>query len=152
VAHDPNLTANALICVLDKWNCLHSLAPVLCLQLNDVYMGRLEENFLYKTEWSNSLIIWVRFIDDIFIIWKGDKNNLIKFIDYLHNVVPSIKFTQEISNNSVNLLDTTSLRDMQNNISTDVYQKPTDTHPYLHWTHPPYPKQSILCSPPLRLR
>ena len=116
-------------------------------------MGRLEENFLYKTEWSNSLIIWVRFIDDIFIIWKGDKDKLIKFIDYLNNVVPSIKFTQEISTNSVNLLDTTGLRDVQKN-STNVYQKPTDTHPYLHWTlaHPPYPKQSILCSPPLRLR
>ena len=33
--HDPNLTANALICVLDKWNRLHGLAPVLYLQLDN---------------------------------------------------------------------------------------------------------------------
>ena len=66
-----------------------ALPQFLYLQLNNVYMGRLEENFLYKTGWSNSLIIWVRFIDDIFIIWKGDKDNLIKFIDHLNNVVPS---------------------------------------------------------------
>ena len=34
-AHDPNLTVNALISVLDKWNHLHGLAPVLYLQLDN---------------------------------------------------------------------------------------------------------------------
>ena len=98
----------------------------------NVYMGRFEENFVYKTEWSNYVIIWVRFIDDIFLIWKGE------FIDHLNNAAPSIKFTHEISTNSVNFQDTTVVKDRQGNISTDVYQKPTDTHPYLHWTsaHP----------------
>lgn len=33
--HDPNLTVNALICVLDKWNHRHGLAPVLYLQLDN---------------------------------------------------------------------------------------------------------------------
>ena len=33
--HDPNLTANALICVLDKWNRLQGLAPVMYLQLDN---------------------------------------------------------------------------------------------------------------------
>ena len=42
----------------------------------NVYMGRFEENFVYKTEWSNYVIIWVRFIDDIFLIWKGDIDSL----------------------------------------------------------------------------
>ena len=34
-SHDPNLTVNALICVIDKWNHSHSLAPVLYLQLDN---------------------------------------------------------------------------------------------------------------------
>ena len=120
----------------------------------NVYMGRFEENFVYKTEWSNNVIIWVRFIDDIFLIWKGDIDSLTEFIDHLNNAAPSIKFTHEISTNSVNFLDTTVLKDRQGNISTDVYQKPTDTHPYLHWTsaHPPRLKQSIPYSQALRLR
>ena len=120
----------------------------------NVHMGRFEENFVYKTEWSNYVIIWVRFIDDIFLIWKGDIDSLTEFIDHLNNAAPSIKFTHEISTNSVNFLDTTVLKDRQGNISTDVYQKPTDTHPYLHWTsaHPPHLKQSIPYSQALRLR
>lgn len=55
---------------------------------------------------------------------------LINFINYLNNVVLSIKFTHEISAHSVNFLDTTVLKDNQGNISSDVYQKPT--HPYFH--------------------
>ena len=120
----------------------------------NVYMGRFEENFVYKTEWSNYVIIWVRFIDDIFLIWKGDIDSITEFIGHLNNAAPSIKFTHEISTNSVNFLDTTVLKDRQGNISTDVYQKPTDTHPYLHWTsaHPPHLKQSIPYRQGLRLR
>ena len=46
------------------------------------------------------------------------------------------------------------MKDSNSNISTDVYQKPTDTHPYLHWTsaHPPHLKHSIPYSQALRLR
>lgn len=62
----------------------------------NVYMGRFEENFVYKTEWSNYVIIWVRFIDDIFLIWKGDIDSLTEFIDHLNNAAPSIKFTRNI--------------------------------------------------------
>jgi len=120
----------------------------------NVYMGRFEENFVYKTEWSNHVIIWVRFIDDIFLIWKGDRDSLTEFTDHLNNAAPSIKFTHEISTNSVTFLDTTVLKDRQGNINTDVYQKPTDTHPHLDWTsaHPPHLKQSIPYSQALRLR
>ena len=32
----------------------------------------------------------------IFLIWKSDQESLINFINYLNNVVPSIKVTHEI--------------------------------------------------------
>ena len=120
----------------------------------NVYMGKLEERFVYQTEWEDHIILWVRFIDDIFLIWKSDQDSLINFINYLNSVASSIKFTYEISAHSVNFLDTTVLKDNQGNIITDVYQKPTDTHPYLHWTsaHPPHLKRSIPYSQALRLR
>ena len=54
----------------------------------NVYLGRLEDKFVYQTEWANWLILWVRFIDDILLIWKGDKDSLTDFLDYLNNVVP----------------------------------------------------------------
>ena len=57
----------------------------------------------------------------------------------------TIKFTHEISRTEVNFLDTTVRKNEEGVVSTDVYQKPTDMHPYLHWTsaHPPHLKHSI---------
>ena len=39
----------------------------------NVYMGRLEERFVYQAEWVNHIILWVRFIDDIFLILEKRK-------------------------------------------------------------------------------
>ena len=120
----------------------------------NVYMGRFEDTFVYRTEWYHYIIDWVRFIDDIFLIWKGDESSLTTFIKYLNGVESSIKFTHEKSYKSVNFLDTKVIKDVQGIISTDIFQKPTDTHPYLHWTsaHPPHLKKSIPYSQALRLR
>ena len=58
--HDPNLTANALICVLDKWNQLHGLAPVLYLQLDNC----VRENK------NNVIICFLAFLVDLDIFEK----------------------------------------------------------------------------------
>lgn len=43
-----------------------------------VYVGRLVvDKFVYQIEWENRLIIC---IDDIILIWKGDKDSLINRI------------------------------------------------------------------------
>ena len=120
----------------------------------NVYMGRFEEQFVYRTVWFDYIIDWVCFIDDIFLIWNGHNDSLAEFIEYLNGMVPSIKFTHEVSHYSVNFLDTKVIKDTRGNISTDVYQKPTETHPYLHSTsaHPPHLKYSIPYSQALRLR
>ena len=114
-------------------------------------MGRFEDTFVYRAEWYHYIIDWVRFIDDIFLIWKGDERSLTTFIKYLNGVESSIKFTHE---KSVNFLDTKVIKDVQANISTDIFQKPMNTHPYLPWTsaYPPHLKKSIPYSQALRLR
>ena len=55
------------------------------------------DTFVYQTDWSNYTIDWIRFIDDIFLTWNGDYDSLTTFIGYLNGVVPSTKFTHEIS-------------------------------------------------------
>ena len=72
----------------------------------DLYMDRLEDRFVHQTEWFNYVIDWLRFIDNIFLIWNGGKDSLTAFIEYLNGVVPLIKFTHEIPCSSVNILDT----------------------------------------------
>ena len=114
-------------------------------------MGLLEDRFVYCTQWYNHIIDWIHFINDI---WKGDSDSLNTFREYLNSVVPSIKFTHEISSASVKFLYTKVMRDSNSNISMDVNHKPTDMHQYLHWmsAHPPHLKHSILHSQALKLK
>ena len=51
----------------------------------NVYMSRFEDQFVYQAHWYEYILDWIRFIDDIFMIWKGDSNSLEEFINHLNN-------------------------------------------------------------------
>jgi hypothetical protein len=58
----------------------------------NIVMGRLEEKFLNSQTQKPSM--WIRFIDDIFMIWPHGQTALTKFINNLNNCSP-LKFTHE---------------------------------------------------------
>ena len=59
--------------------------------LANVYMGRFEDRFAYQAHWYEYVLDWIRFIDDIFMIWKGDTNSLEEFINHVvNNAAPCI--------------------------------------------------------------
>jgi hypothetical protein len=44
--------------------------------------------------------MWLRYVDDAFVIWPHGPVRLHEFLDHLSNLRPSIKFTTEIECNS----------------------------------------------------
>ena len=97
--------------------------------------------------------IWLRFIDDIFMVWLLGDEELESFLTFLNSFHDVIKFTHEASDSCVNFLDVTVHKDAEGNISTDVHVKPTDAHSYLnyHSCHPPHIVRSIPYSQALRI-
>ena len=75
------------------------------------------------------------------------------FLEQINSFHPSIKFTAETSTQQVSFLDTTVILE-GNNIYTDLYTKPTDTHQYLSpdSCHPRHCTTSIPYSQALRCR
>ena len=73
------------------------------------YANMFKDRFETKTlgNWHLKLILWLRFIDDIFMIWPHGKEELDQFIHYLNHIHEKIKFTSEVSTKEVNFLDTT---------------------------------------------
>ena len=118
----------------------------------NLFMGDLERSALDKTAYKP--LVWWRYIDDIFLIWTHGPDKLTDFISTLNTAHPTIKFTHEVSPTSIHFLDVTVSLNADNNISTDLYIKPTDKHQYLLSTsaHPKHTKQSIPYSLALRLR
>jgi hypothetical protein len=75
-------------------------------------------------------VSWFRFIDDVDMKWTESEENLNRFFDHVNKVLPTIKFTHETSRNNISFLDT-YITCKNGIISTDIYNKSTDTHQYL---------------------
>ena len=95
-----------------------------------IFMGYFEEKFIYPFI-QNLHSLYLR-SDDIFMIWTGTKLQFEQFIMHLNQQHSSIKFIYKISNEAVELLDTTVYIDKNNQLQTKLYRKPTDRENYLH--------------------
>ena len=76
--------------------------------------------------------IWLRYIDNIFMIWNESEDKPKDFLVYINTVNPAIQLTHAYSSKSVKFLDVFVNLTDDGTISTDLHAKPTDTHQYLH--------------------
>ena len=72
--------------------------------LANLFMASLEEKALRTWEGTKP-IIWLRFLDDVLMLWKGSREELDGFHTHLNNQMASIKFTMEASKESIVFLD-----------------------------------------------
>ena len=107
----------------------------------NLFMGKLKEklNELGKP----NIILWKRFIDDIFIIWSGSESEFTTYMTTINQIPRTIKFTYELSETELTFLDVTLYkgeRFNQNHIlDIQTHIKPTNKQLYVHATsyHPP---------------
>ena len=81
---------------------------------------------------------------NIFDLWLQCETKLLDFTDFLNSLHPTIKFTSEFSETSLNGLDFT-LRLVDGFIQTDIHFKATDNHIYLDTAsaHPKHVAKAI---------
>ena len=60
-----------------------------------LFMGEVERKALEG--YVNKPFLWLRFIDDILMVWTHGNEKLDSFIAYLNSIHPTIKFTSERS-------------------------------------------------------
>ena len=96
----------------------------------NIFMGKFEESHIYPYI-RHLCKLYLRYIDDLFLIWTGTKQQFEDFICSLNNQHPSIKFSYQISNTSIYFLDTT-VYIKNRKLHTTIFTKPTDKQNYLH--------------------
>ena len=117
----------------------------------NLFFGLFETNPLNNDPYKPHT--WLRYTDDICVIWTEGLDKLRIFIDYLNSIHPTIKFTSSHSNSCIPFLDANV--SLNNGIiKTDLYSKPTDKHQHLLYSscHPHHIKKAIPYSLALRLR
>ena len=99
----------------------------------NIFMATLEERLL--AGYDVSPVLWKRYIDDVFCIWPGSLASFEEFMTYLNSRHPTIKFTSEASQASVNYLDLTIYKGdrfyTDHILDIRPYFKPTNKFQYL---------------------
>ena len=100
-----------------------------------IFMAVLEEEILEQA--TKKIRLWIRFINDIFMIWNHTLVELDQFIEDLIIFHPTINFTKEVNEVGLLFLDTFVYKE-DRKLKTRVYCKPTDNKQYLLYTscHP----------------
>lgn len=114
----------------------------------NLYLGWWESILVFGDDahWLTEKVgLWARYIDDIFILWQGTKEEFNLFVTLLNDNQCGLRFTSEIHTNHIPFLDVTISRGEGGRLNTTIYRKPTSTNSLLNWTsfHPVPLKRGI---------
>ena len=112
----------------------------------NIYMENFEQTVLDKYP-GNPPKLWLRYVDDTFVII--DRNEAASFYNFINEVDPNIKFTQEeCVDNKLAFLDCQVHIHEDGSLKSTVYRKPTHTDFYLQFDshHPLIHKLGVIRS------
>lgn len=69
--------------------------------------------------------MWLRYVDDVFVLCKGNQQGFNEFVMYLNSRHKLIEFTATTSTHNIQYLDIEVYRE-KNRLYTKLYSKPTD--------------------------
>jgi hypothetical protein len=102
--------------------------------LADLYMARFDKKAKYDFRIKPE--DYFRFLDDLYMLWPGTREDLQEYETFLNSIIPGIKITLNARDSIIEFLDTRiykfQLHDGSWVLKTMVYFKPTDTHQLLH--------------------
>ncbi|XP_077148180.1 uncharacterized protein LOC143808889 isoform X2 [Ranitomeya variabilis] len=120
----------------------------------NTFLGWWEEKFVYPLPaFATHVHAWLRFIDDIFILWKGTEEDCVEFFNTLNSNPYNIYLTYSFSASEITFLDL-RIFSHGNGLATDLYRKPTATNSLLEFTsfHPWHTKVGVPTGQFLRVR
>lgn len=101
----------------------------------NLFMNMFEQQFILSpanNPYHAHIFKYYRFIDDIFCIYK-DIHSFTNFLEWINNLHPTIKFTATTNKLTVNYLDTTVFRTLDNKLAISPFKKEVDKNTYLHF-------------------
>ena len=100
--------------------------------LANIFMSHVEK-LLFNSDLKKEVNFWVRYVDDVFVIFDKANPNINNILGFLNNIHPNIKFTVEHKvNHCLHFLDV-DIRFNNGVFSTSTYNKPTSTDLYTAW-------------------
>lgn len=96
----------------------------------NIFVTDMEETSIYTSSHFKKVLVWWRYIDDIFLIWTGDIQELQDFHSYLNTTDAEVNFTLTCSQEELHFLDT-KVSVCNGKLFTSLYKKNTDRNTLL---------------------
>jgi hypothetical protein len=77
-----------------------AMGSSICPIVRNIYKQHFEQ--LAVDSAKENLSLWLRYVDDTFVIWPHDSNGIEIFLIHLNNLSPAIQFTMEIESDGTN--------------------------------------------------
>ena len=117
-------------------------------------------SIVYMHQWETKACLhqpafWVRYIDNIFGVWRNDLHQLNQFHQYLNQLSPTIQLSLEHTGQatpSIPFLNTSVSIAPDGFIQTELFIKPTHSGVLLHYmsAHPETIKRAVACMQAIR--
>ena len=123
--------------------------PYACLGMGEYEKRAFDSN----QPLLEQILLWKRYIDDVFGLFKGTKEEFDNLVTWLNSLLPGVvKFTANISYNQVEFLDLV-IKIENGKLKSDLYIKPSNLQLYLNYNsnHPEPCKTGIIYGQALRI-
>ena len=97
----------------------------------NIFMASFKSKYIYPYI-KEKVVTFLRLIDDLFMMWTGTEEELLKFINELNQKHKTIKFDFKYSKTKTEFLDVLVYKDINNKLQITLCKKPTDRQSYLH--------------------
>ena len=138
-----------------------AMGTPMAVNFSTLFMTKFEQLLLneYEKSYGVKPFVWLRYIDDIFMVWTGTEKSLQHFLEFANQfskqqgMKSTITFKAHYSQHSVNFLDT-SITLEHGNLVTNLYTKNTAAHDYVRHSsyHPKHTLRSLPKSQFMRIR
>ncbi|KAJ1216985.1 hypothetical protein NDU88_004583 [Pleurodeles waltl] len=82
--------------------------------------------------YRDQIKLWKRYIDDVLLVWTGNKEEALAFAVWLNGANPFLTFTMTIGDNKLPFLDLL-IYEHDGGLATEVHYKPTDSNNLLQY-------------------
>jgi len=136
--------------------CGTAMGKTYAPSLANMYLKKFDKAAKYGFR-INPKLYW-RFLDDIYLIWPGSRQELAEYQDFLNSIIDGIKVELKARDRIIEFLDTQVYKDLNADgrwvLKTKPFFKPTDTHQLLHAKsfHPRHTTRGILKSQFIRFK
>jgi hypothetical protein len=113
--------------------------------VSSIFMEHFEKMALDIADYKPAK--WIRYLDDIFVVWPHGPTKLQQFLHQINSVTPTVKFAMEVEANDTLQFSDILVMKRGPELPTKVYWKPTHTGP-LHFrsNHPQHVKSGVVHS------